>query len=145
MDIYIGDPYTDPGYTASDNIDGDITSAVVVGGNTVDANTLGTYIITYNVSDTVGNPATEVTRTINISAKEPPPSPYSQIIYLNPGWNIVSTPRILESHSFSVPEVSEDFDIYILDPSRVSKWATMADLDQTEFQPLYGYFINNKR
>ena len=48
--IYSGNPYTDAGATASDNIDGDISSSISVT-NPVDPNTVGTYTITYNVSD----------------------------------------------------------------------------------------------
>lgn len=69
---------------------------------------------------------------------------YSQTIGLASGWNIVSTPKVLDSHSFSATENSTNFDIYALDPSKPSGWATLADLGQTEFTPLYGYFINNK-
>lgn len=63
-----GDTYTELGATALDNFDGDITASIVVGGDTVDTNTPGTYIVTYNVSDAAGNAATEVTRTVNVSA-----------------------------------------------------------------------------
>ena len=35
--------------------------------NAVDVNTVGTYTVTYNVSDAAGNAATQVTRTINIT------------------------------------------------------------------------------
>lgn len=69
---------------------------------------------------------------------------YSQTITLNSGWNIVSVSHVLESHSFSAAENSTNFDIYVLDASQTSKWATMAQEGQTEFTPLYGYFINNK-
>src|SRR3989344_720056 len=69
---------------------------------------------------------------------------YSQTIQLSSGWNIVSTPKILDSHSFSVAEESANFDIYVLDPSKTSGFATLADLGQTQFTPLYGYFVNNK-
>ena len=68
----------------------------------------------------------------------------SQHITLESGWNIVSTPKVLSSHSFSAAETSENFDIYLLDASVPSGWSTMADLGQTEFTSLYGYFINNK-
>jgi hypothetical protein len=68
----------------------------------------------------------------------------SQDIMLEPGWNIVSTPMVLESHTFSADETAENFDIYLLDPGQPTGWATMADLGQTEFEPLFGYFINNK-
>src|SRR3990167_1314747 len=69
---------------------------------------------------------------------------YSQSVTLSTGWNIVSTPKVLDSHSFSATENSTNFDIYALDPSKTSGWATLADLGQTEFTPMYGYFINNK-
>jgi aspartate 1-decarboxylase len=66
MTLAVGDSFTDPGATASDNVDGDISGSVVVGGGTVDANTAGTYVITYDVSDAAGNPAVQVTRTVTV-------------------------------------------------------------------------------
>lgn len=68
----------------------------------------------------------------------------SQYVTLETGWNIVSTPKVLESHVFSTDETSDNFDIYLLDASQPTGWATMSDLSQSEFTPLYGYFINNK-
>lgn len=46
--------FVDPGFTALDNIDGDLTAAVKVSG-TVDINTYGTYSLEYEVSDMMGN------------------------------------------------------------------------------------------
>lgn len=48
--------YTDPGATASDNKDGDITTSIIVTG-TVDTSAAGTYTLTYTVSDAWGNSA----------------------------------------------------------------------------------------
>ncbi|MFC0603351.1 immunoglobulin-like domain-containing protein [Winogradskyella pulchriflava] len=62
-----GDAYTDQGATATDDIDGDLTSSIVVGGDSVDTNVVGSYVITYNVSDAAGNAAVEVTRTVNVN------------------------------------------------------------------------------
>ena len=67
VNIVMGTPYTDAGATALDNIDGDITGSIVVGGDVVDINTVGTYTITYNVVDAAGNNAVQVTRTINVT------------------------------------------------------------------------------
>lgn len=64
--LTVGDSYSEPGYSATDNVDGDITANVVVGGDVVDPNTAGTYVVTYNVSDAAGNPAQEVTRTVTV-------------------------------------------------------------------------------
>ncbi len=66
MTVYQGATFTDPGATAEDNIDGDITSEIVVTGN-VDTNTIATYELTYVVSDAAGN-QTSAIRTINVIA-----------------------------------------------------------------------------
>ena len=58
--VEVGSVYTDAGATAIDNYDGDITSSIVTV-NPVDTNAVGTYIVTYNVSDVSGNAALEVT------------------------------------------------------------------------------------
>ena len=62
-----GDTYTEQGATASDNIDGDITSSITIGGDTVNTSVVGSYDIIYSVSDSAGNPSQE-TRTVNVSA-----------------------------------------------------------------------------
>jgi len=63
--ISVGDTYTDAGATALDNVDGDITVNITTN-NPVDTNTAGTYIVTYDVNDTAGNVAIQVTRTVNV-------------------------------------------------------------------------------
>ncbi|MBU1203044.1 DUF5011 domain-containing protein [Patescibacteria group bacterium] len=61
--IYVGDSYTDQGATADDDEDGNITEDIVTS-NSVDINTVGSYTVAYNVTDSDGNPADEVTRTV---------------------------------------------------------------------------------
>ena len=63
--IEVGATYTEQGATATDNYDTGLT--VVVGGDTVDTTTLGTYTVTYNVSDASDNAAVEVTRTVTVT------------------------------------------------------------------------------
>jgi hypothetical protein len=48
--------YTDPGATASDDKDGDLTADITTSGS-VDDNVAGVYTLTYNVSDAAGNGA----------------------------------------------------------------------------------------
>ena len=60
-----GTTYTDPGYTAYDETDGDITSQVVVTNNVNMADT-GSYQVKYNVSDKAGNAAVEAVRTVKV-------------------------------------------------------------------------------
>ena len=57
--------YIEAGATATDNIDGDLTSSIVVGGDVVDTSVLATYIVTFDVSDEAGNSAQE-TRTVEV-------------------------------------------------------------------------------
>ena len=65
--IEVGSTYTDAGATANDNYDGDITDTIVIVNN-VDSAVVGTYAVTYNVSDANGNAAEEVTRTVIIES-----------------------------------------------------------------------------
>ncbi len=65
VNIEYGETYTDDGATASDTNDGDITGSIVTV-DPVDTDVLGTYTVTYNVTDAAGNAATEVTRTVNV-------------------------------------------------------------------------------
>ena len=73
--ITVGDTFTDPGATAVDETDGDISGDIAFGGDIVDTGTVGTYTITYNVSDAAGNAAVEVTREVSVvaSVDETPP------------------------------------------------------------------------
>ena len=63
--IQVGSTYTDPGATAFDGDDGDLASSIVVTG-TFDTTTLGTYVLSYNVTDANANAAVEVIRTVNV-------------------------------------------------------------------------------
>ena len=59
--------FEEPGYTATDNLDGDITAKVEVKGS-VDSNNPGYYTIRYTVKDSYGNETT-VRRTVTIRDK----------------------------------------------------------------------------
>ena len=64
--IIITDPYVELGATASDVNDGDITELIVIDASLVDTSTVGSYPVTYDVTDSAGNPATTITRTVNV-------------------------------------------------------------------------------
>jgi len=69
----VGTAYTDPGATATDNIDGDITGNITVGGLGFNTSTPGgPFTITYNVSDAAGNAAPQVTRLVSVVDNTPP-------------------------------------------------------------------------
>jgi hypothetical protein len=71
MTLEVGTPYLEPGYTATDNYDGNITAGAVVSGS-VNHAVVGSYILNYNVNDSSGNPAEEETRTVNVVDATPP-------------------------------------------------------------------------
>lgn len=82
-----GVDYKEPGFTASDNIDGDITKKVKATNN-IDKNKEGTYEVTYTVSDKAGN---------KIDAKR-------KVIYSKPNTNGVA---VLNYHFFYDPDKGE--------------------------------------
>jgi len=66
INLTVGDSFSDPGATASDAVDGTLTSSITTSGS-VDASSTGTYTLTYSVSDAAGNSAS-ITRTVIVSA-----------------------------------------------------------------------------
>jgi hypothetical protein len=62
-----GDIFSDFGATASDDVDGDITNQILISGS-VDTDTVGIYTLFYNVFDSDGNAANQVSRTITVNA-----------------------------------------------------------------------------
>ncbi|MFS0724274.1 Ig-like domain-containing protein [Paenibacillus sp. 1P07SE] len=65
VELLLGDSYTDPGATAEDALDGDLTDEITVNGS-VDTSIPGIYIISYDVVDQAGNAATAIQRTVTV-------------------------------------------------------------------------------
>lgn len=91
MTVILGTLFSDPGATATDNIDGNISSRIVVSGS-VNINRAGNYTLTYRVSDSAGNAATALTRTVTVVA------PSNINIQAETG-RIVGGPRVRSSQS----------------------------------------------
>lgn len=66
INLTVGDSYTELGATATDDVDGNLTSSITTSGS-VDTSTASTYTITYSVSDSSGN-STSANRSIVVSA-----------------------------------------------------------------------------
>ena len=64
VNVRLGDKYVDAGATALDNIDGNITSKIITKSN-VNTLKVGTYTVSYTVSDKAGNVYTK-TRTVKV-------------------------------------------------------------------------------
>jgi hypothetical protein len=107
--IPFGSTYTDAGATATDNVDGNITSSIVTV-NPVDTSIAGTYTITYNVSDSSGNAANQVTRTVTV--EEEVVVDTVEEITLKLGWNLIGSSfncTILDENSIIVPNTMYEF------------------------------------
>lgn len=141
----VGKPYREPGYTAKDNVDGNLTEQVSVEG-AVDCFRPGSYPITYRVSDAYGN-ITEVNRTVCISAVQRPeiswpeektiyltfddgPGPYTQqLLDILDSWGVKATFFVVDSeynwlmqeivdrgHSIGIHSVTHDYGQIYADP-----------------------------
>jgi hypothetical protein len=71
MQLTVGDTFTDPGATATDNVDGDLTSKIIVTG-TVNTATAGSYTLSYTATDKAGNIGT-ASRLVSVLASTPAP------------------------------------------------------------------------
>jgi hypothetical protein len=63
LEIYKGATFSDPGATVTDNVD---ATRTITGSGTVNTASVGNYTRTYNATDAAGNPAVQVTRTVNV-------------------------------------------------------------------------------
>src|SRR3989344_3141234 len=79
--LTVNGTFADPGATASDDVDGDITSNIIVN-NPVNTAIEGTYTVTYNVKDATDNQAIEVSRTVIVN---PVPIPVTIILKVYSG------------------------------------------------------------
>ena len=68
INLAAGAPYEDPGATATDDIDGDITNSITTSG-IVNTTVVGTYHVTYTATDRATNIAT-VQRTVNVGVNQ---------------------------------------------------------------------------
>jgi RHS repeat-associated protein len=64
--ITLGESYVELNATATDAVEGDLTGSIVIDASAVNANLAGVYTVTYDVSDSMGNAAVQVTRTVNV-------------------------------------------------------------------------------
>lgn len=80
--IPTGRPYREPGFSATDNVDGDMTARVTVDGE-VDWLRSGTYPVSYTVTDSYENTA-QVIRYVEVTAAERPEIrwPENKTVYL---------------------------------------------------------------
>ena len=114
--------YTDPGATASDDKDGNISSKIIRTGS-IDSSKVGVYQLCYNVSDLAGNAAQQVCRNIIVFKNTGINSIQNQLtfaIYPNPSAGVFDLQLIQnkEKAFYTLTDVSGK--IYM------QKWMTQA-------------------
>lgn len=80
MTLSIGETFEDPGATATDDTEGEISERIKVSGE-VDTAIEGVYTLTYTVSDKFGN-ETSVIRDVTVRSALPTPPGAGKIVYL---------------------------------------------------------------
>lgn len=81
--VPMGQEFIEPGFTAVDDVDGDISSQVTTSSD-LDINTIGTYTLTYAVTDSSNNPTTR-TRFVQVfqpQTEEQITNPPGKVVYL---------------------------------------------------------------
>ncbi len=71
--MQVGKHYTEYGITASDNLEGDISSRYIRTGY-LDTNTIGYYTLTYTVADLYGNISLPATRVVQVEVNQTGPT-----------------------------------------------------------------------
>lgn len=97
--ITVNNKYSDPGYKATDNCDGDLTKSVKITGS-VDTSKAGTYKISYSVMDKSGNESkTERSVVVQNNYSQSSSGGEKGVIYLtfDDGPNEYVTPKILDT------------------------------------------------
>ena len=108
LNLTVGDTFTDPGATASDNIDGDITSRIIPK-STVNTLAAGSYEVSYLVTDLAGNSA-NIKRVVNVSDVAQPEG-----IVIDGNSNDWADIPTLTSSADAIMKVSDDEEkLYIL-------------------------------
>lgn len=101
-----GQTYTEPGYTATDQGDGDVTQQVTVEG-TVNCYHAGDYTLTYTATDSAGNSASQE-RIVHVEPRPQPDtvSPGDKVVYLTfddgPGKYTQELLDVLEEYNVKV-------------------------------------------
>lgn len=122
------DTYTELGATATDDVDGDISTNIVKDISDVDTSTVGIYEVTYNVADAAGNSAQEVVRIVNVVDNT---APIGSIV-INDGADVTNSKSVtLKLKDLSNPldaaEVAIWGDGEMFQPTTTKNWIAFND------------------
>ena len=144
--IAVGTPYTDAGATCIDNIDGSITPT---SSSNVNANQIGTYVVTYSCTDAASNAAAQVPRTVIVKLEldTTPPVIFnatssitdSDSLELDGAWGIAAFES--GSHTYAAVATNLDDGVQILnitDPSGITAAGNITNSDSLELDGARG-------
>ena len=135
--LLIGNTYTEANAVLSDNVD---VNRTITTSDSVDTNSLGTYILHYNSSDSSGNSALEVLRTVTIGDNQ---APSLSILGVNPltltqgdtyiEYNATATDNVDTSVTVSLSGTVDDRTIgtYIISYSATDSSGNMGTVTRT--------------
>ncbi|MRX65950.1 Ig-like domain-containing protein [Maribacter luteus] len=137
--LTVGDTYVEEGATATDAEDGDISGDIVIDASAVDTNTVGSYQVTYNITDSGGNAATEVIRTVTVNAvaNEPPTATDFSVSVLSN-----STDNSIDVYDHIADAENDPLTITIADGSPANGTATISGT-VISYTPNNGYTGND--
>mgnify|MGYP000058903517 CR=1 FL=1 len=115
LNILKGGSYVEPGANVTDN-SGEAINAVITG--TVDINTTGAYVISYNATDSSGNAAALVTRTVNIVE----PNNYFDITASNIKVFNYNVNTLTSAFTTNPYKLSIEGGMWTIDPTQVSRF-----------------------
>lgn len=122
MQLMQGEVFLDPGASASDAEDGDLSASIVTVGS-VDAATPGTYTLTYSVSDSAGL-RVESTRTVTVNALIAGPQDVHAVLQVLSRRNGVSPETVYFSAQASTCD--DCVDNFGLDTALADAWSELS-------------------
>lgn len=130
--VPVGSTFRDPGCSATDDVDGDLSSAVICRGG-VDTSAPGTYILTYCVTDKGGN-SSEVARSVKVYSYT---HNYNDCVYLtfDDGPSSYITGQVLDI--LAANDVQATF--FILDYSQGNKHLISRMINEGHTVAIHGY------
>jgi hypothetical protein len=144
LSIVQWDTYTDEGATVADDTEGDITSNIVTI-NPVDTSIPGIYTVTYNVTDSVGNDADQVSRTVRVlpaGAASPGTMQQSAIIQSINNLKFSDFDIVIDLESFTISWETTEPTVSILSWGETSELLA-GEKTETVFSHKHFFKINN--
>lgn len=117
--LKLNNPFTDPGATAADAVEGDLSSRIEVTG-TVDTSQAGLYTLRYNVADSAGNTAAEAVRTVTVEAVLSYALSIPHDIEGQAGATVPCSVDIAETQGLTAYDITVSFDANMLEIASVT-------------------------